>query len=134
MYVRWQSRKRRRPAFGQYYKLRGECYAREGSNEQDIHWRAVLVENERVNGKPTQRHIAYIGGITDSAIAIVHQRCWFWDGVKERLDRVGKRMSPENRKAVEAAVAKKVPRPTKAEYRRCVRDRDARRKGLKGPS
>jgi hypothetical protein len=129
MYVRWQSRKRLRPAFGHYGKLEssyGEWFhARAGSNEQDIHWRAVLVENERVNGKPTQRHIAYLDGITDSAIAIVHQRCWFWDHVKERLDRLGKRISPEDRKKIEAAIAKKVPRPTKAEYRRCVRDRDA---------
>jgi hypothetical protein len=115
MYVRWQSRKRRNRAFGR--------------GRRDIHWRAILVKSERVNGKPMQRHIAYVGGITDSAIAIVHQRCWFWDAVKERLDGLGKRVSPEDRKNIEAAIAEKVARPTKTEYRRCVRDREAWLKG-----
>jgi len=27
-----------------------------------------------VKGKPVQQYIAYLGGITESAIAIVHQR------------------------------------------------------------
>jgi hypothetical protein len=106
MYLRWQSRKRRAPAYGR---------------KQNVHWVAVLVENVRVGGKPTQRHIAYLGSITDSAIAIVHQRCWFWESVTERLDRLG-RVSSEKRKSIEAAIAKKVRRPTKAQYDRCVRE------------
>jgi len=118
MYVRWQSRERRHRAFGR-------------SGGPDVHWRAILVECERIKGKPTQRHIAYIGGITESAIAIVHQRCWFWDAVKEQLDRLGKRVTPEERRSIETAIAKKVPRPTKTQYRRCVRDRDALFAGLK---
>lgn len=90
-----------------------------------------MVENVRVGGKPTQRHIAYLGSITDSAIAIVHQRCWFWESVTERLDRLGNRVSSEKRKSIEAAIAKKVRRPTKAQYDRCLRDRDEWEKGLK---
>jgi hypothetical protein len=127
MYLRWHSRQRRIPAFGGWGKQirRGSnyVYTRKGTSKQDMHWAAVLVESVRIAGKPTQRHVAYLGGITDSAIAVVHQRCWFWDGVLEQLDRLG--MSSENRKRIEAAVATKVPRPTKAQYNQCVRDRAA---------
>ena len=115
MYVRWQSRERRRQAFPNPKRRKGP----------DIHWAAILLESKRIKGKPTQRHIAYIGGITDSAIAIIHQRCWFWDAVQKRLNRLGKEVSPEDRKKIEATIAEKVPRPTKAQYRRCVRDHDA---------
>ena len=80
MYIRWQSRERRSPQFGRGKQLHRKwdhkrqradyAYARKGTSKQDIHWRAILVENERVNGKPTQRHIAYLVGFTESAIAI----------------------------------------------------------------
>jgi hypothetical protein len=123
MFLRWQSGKRRMPSFDGWGK-----YVRGGSNEdnskQDVRWAAIVVESVRIAGKPTQRHIAYLGGITDSAIAIVHQRCWFWDEATQRLDRVGDRMSSQDRKRIEAAVAQKVPRPTKAQYERCRRERD----------
>jgi hypothetical protein len=48
---------------------------RADSGKQDVHWAAVLVEGARVKGKPVQHHIAYLGGITESAIEIVAQRC-----------------------------------------------------------
>jgi hypothetical protein len=77
MYLRWQSRKRRSAAFRSTAK-----------KDDDVHWAAIIVESARVEGKPTQRHVAYLGGITESAIAIVAQRAWFWDDVKRRLDRM----------------------------------------------
>jgi hypothetical protein len=42
------------------------------TREPDVHWAAIIVESVRVDGKPTQRHVAYLGGITESAIAIMH--------------------------------------------------------------
>jgi hypothetical protein len=112
MYVRWQSRKRSTAAFGR-------------GTGPDTHWRALLVESSRVKGKPVQHYLAYLGGINDSALAIVHQRCWFWDHVREQLDRLEKRVSAEDRRKIEQAIAKRVPRPTKAQYAKCVRDRAA---------
>jgi hypothetical protein len=109
MYLRWQTRKRQSRAFGR-------------KTGPDVHWAAIIVESKRVGGKPTQRHVAYLGGITESAIAVLHQRCWFWEGIVRRLDGLGKRMSSADRRRIEAVVAQKVPRPTKKEYERCARD------------
>jgi hypothetical protein len=54
MYVQWQSRKFNKNT---RWRKRG-----------DVHWRAILIENVRVDGKSTQRHIAYLGGITERNI------------------------------------------------------------------
>jgi hypothetical protein len=55
-----------------------------------MHWAAIAVETVRVDGKPTQRRIAYIGGITATAIRIVRQRFRFWRKVE--LKRLGNRI------------------------------------------
>jgi hypothetical protein len=86
MYVRWQKRKRR----------------------QGVFYAAILVENVRVKGKPTQRHIAYLGGCIIKHAA---QRPYFWDGVLARLKRLGNRITPVQRAAIIAALASKVPGP-----------------------
>jgi hypothetical protein len=125
MFVRWQSRKRRRPAFGGWGERikRGYdwAYTRPGTSEQDKHWRATVVESVRVNGRPTQLHVAYLGGITESAIEIDAQRAWFWDEVKRRIDRLANRVSVEDRERIEAAVAAKVPPVTKKQHEKIVR-------------
>jgi hypothetical protein len=125
MFVRWHSRKRRHPAFGGPGKqIRGGydwAYTRLGTSEQDKHWAAIIVESVRVGGRPTQRHVAYLGGITESAIEIDAQRAWFWDEVSRRLDRLANRVSVEDRKRIEAAVAAKVPPVTKKQYEEIVR-------------
>ena len=77
MFVRWQKRKRKSRAFGG------------GRDRADTHWAAILAESARVNGKPTQQHVAYLGGITDSAIEIAAQRAYFWASVAQQLDRLG---------------------------------------------
>jgi hypothetical protein len=65
-----------------------------------------------------------LGGITQSAIDldIGHQRAWFWNDVIKRLDGLANRVSVEDRRRIEAAVAKKVPRPSKEEYDAIVRE------------
>jgi len=128
MYVRWQSRKRERPAFGRdgdkvkdargrpIHNKRGTYLrVRADTGTQDVRWSAVVVESVRVNGKPGQRHVAYLASTTESGIASVHvhQRRYFWDEVLDGLDRLGNRMSIEDRKRIEAAIALKVPRLTR---------------------
>ena len=90
MYVRWQSRKRRR-------------------RKDDIYWSAILVENVRVKGKPTQRHVAYLGGITESAMALdtPAQRIYFWNGVKRQL--AGLKLPAKTRAAIMQAITNRVP-------------------------
>jgi hypothetical protein len=132
MFVRWQSRKRATPEFGGWSKpLKNVCYrghhgiSRRGSNKQDVHWAAILIESVRVEGKPAPRHVAYLGGITESAIEIAAQRCFFWDKVTEHLDGLQNRLSPEDRQRIESAIAKKVAGPpTKEERARLDRERE----------
>jgi hypothetical protein len=78
--------------------------------EEDIHWRAILVENTRVDGKPRQKHI-------ESRIKIAVQRCYLWDAVSAHLDDLGNRIAVAERERIEAVIAEKVPRPTVAEYK-----------------
>ena len=89
---------------------------------QDIHWRAIIVEPVHVDGKPRQRHIAYLVGFTESAIKIPTQRCFIWDAVSARLDQLGNQIVAADRKRIEAAIAEKVPRPTPAEYKDIARN------------
>jgi hypothetical protein len=104
MYVRWQSRKRRSREFGS------------GPDRGDVHWRAILVENARIDGRPTQRHIAYLAGFTESAVATPPQQRFLWERIEEQLDRLHNRISPEDRKRIEAALIKKIGKPpTKAQ-------------------
>jgi hypothetical protein len=90
------------------------------SGGQDVRWKASLVENVRVNGKPQQHHIAFLGGIAESGMAIVHQRRYFWDKVYERLDRLANRISLEQRRQIEAAIAARVPRLSQEEHEASV--------------
>ena len=67
MYLRWQSRKRQTPAAGGWcgevrdkagktvYNERGSFLRTrkraDGSIGQDVHWKAVIVENVRIDGR-----------------------------------------------------------------------------------
>jgi hypothetical protein len=105
MFVRWQKRKRKSRAFG-------------GGRGTDAHWAAILAESARIDGKPTQQHISYLGGIADSAIEIAAQRAFFWREVMQQLDQ--NRVLKEDRERLEQAIAKKVPRLTRQEYDGCI--------------
>ena len=109
MFIRWQSRKRNRPQFGGY------------DEADDVRWTAVVAETRRVNGKPQQRHVAYLGSITDSAMKIDVQRCHFWDQISARLDALGNQVRATDRNKLEAAIADKVPRLTPAQYKEAAR-------------
>jgi len=128
MYIRWQSRKRRFPQFGRWGKrVRGErklAYTREGTSKQDVHWSAILVENVRIDGKPTQRHVAYLAGFTDSALAIPAQQRFLWNRIKERLDGLGDRISRDDRRRIELTLIEKIGKPpTKAQRAKLDRER-----------
>ena len=131
MYVRWQSRKRQRPAFGGWHgEVRDEfgyVYNKrdsllrtrkraDGSIGQDVRWTAVLVESVRTCGQPRSRHIALLGSITESGMEIDSQRRHFWDAVLDRLDRLANRISIEDRRRIEVAIALKVPRLSREEH------------------
>jgi hypothetical protein len=104
MFVRWQKRERnsRRFPFG--------------SCGTDTHWAAILAESKRVDGKPRQQHIAYLGGINDSALELPAHRGYFWQEVTQQLDQLSNRVLKDDRTRIEEAIAEKVPRLTRQEY------------------
>ncbi len=92
MYVRWQLRPRKR----------------RGGSPLLV---AVLVESRRVDGRPRQRTVRYLGGIIEKFIgknARHHER--FWRKVDARLDELA--LDPVTRANIEASVAARVPRIT----------------------
>jgi hypothetical protein len=111
MFIRWTSRARRTSEFGP------DWWA------PDVHHRAILAEAVRIDGKPRQRHVAYLVGFTESWARTAHGRVNIWNEISERLDKLGDRIT--DRDKVEAAVAMKLPKPTAAE-RRNARRRKAR--------
>jgi hypothetical protein len=84
---------------------------------------AVLVESARVDGKPRQRHIAYLATYTNSLYSLkegehhdehnVHRRAWFWHDIMQRLASLD--LSAEQRSHITTLVAKRLPKPTTAE-------------------
>jgi hypothetical protein len=101
MFVRWQSRKKTR-------------LVRLGRGETgDTRWTATVVEAVRIDGKPRQKHVACLGSIYESRFASTGGRAAFWNMVTDRLDGLDDRIRPSERRAVEIAIARKVPCPTK---------------------
>ena len=110
MFIRWQSRPRKRAQFGRY--------------ESDTHWRAILVESARIDGKPRQRHIAYLAGFTESAARIPAQQRFLWEHIEKQFKRLGKRITAKDREAIMAALIKKIGKPpTKAQRAKLDRQR-----------
>ena len=122
MFIRWHKRQRSR------------------SGKNDAHWGVALTEATRINGKPRQRHIAYLGSFTEQGIDSVHQRGRFWDLVNTRLHALADRLTDEDRTRIIGEIASRVPVPTPAEHEQDDSDRanqeldDLIRSGLFAPS
>jgi hypothetical protein len=87
------------------------------NRDGDTHWRAILVESIRVNGKPVQRHIAYLAGFTESALDIPAQRSFIWKDIEIKLRQLGNRIPPSDEKRIKAALIKKIGEPPTKEQR-----------------
>ena len=125
MYLRWQCRRRRHPEWGTKIP------------RADVLWSAVVVESKRVEGKPKQYHVCFLGSITESAIEAGrsgyneyanHDRAIFFDLVSARLDALGDRLSPQDRQRIEAEIATKVPPFTEEELAWIEKQKEASRR------
>jgi hypothetical protein len=99
MFIRWQ---KRNLTPGQGHR-----------DDNLISWRAVLVESERVDGKPVPRHIGYIGSIGDAEIVDPEKRQRFWDDALASIDKLipPRKFGPDGlRERLIASLARKVPR------------------------
>ena len=83
----------------------------------------ILAETKRIDGKPRQRHLAYLGGITDDQIKSPGSRCTFWDSVTAAFERLGNQVTPSDRQRFEAAIAERVPCPSAKDYKAVERER-----------
>ena len=105
MFIRWHKRQRSR------------------SGKTDVHWGVALTEATRIDGKPRQRHVAYLGSFTEQGIESVHQRCRFWDLVNTRLHGLADRLTEEERNRIIGEIAIRVPVPMPAEHAQDDSDR-----------
>ena len=82
----------------------------------------------RIDGKPRHHHIAVLVSFTEVELgeSFADHRARLWMDVLERLDRLGERVPRDDRERIEAAVAKKLPRPTKAKLARVREERSSR--------
>ncbi|MET0707911.1 MAG: hypothetical protein ABWY82_13880 [Tardiphaga sp.] len=74
--------------------------------------KAGLIEAVRIDGKPRQRHIALISSYEPEGLS---DRFRFWREARQRLDRLGNRITPEDRIKIETTLAQRVPLPTPEE-------------------
>ncbi len=97
------------PRFGPHWK--------DGERLADTVHYLTLVDAVRIDGKPRQRHIAYLGSVSQSAIDLdtANQRGYFWHNVLEKLDQLNIQILPEERARIEAKIADRVPRLTEEE-------------------
>jgi hypothetical protein len=102
MYVKW---KRYERGFRRYHPPR--------SRLPETLLVAVLVVSKRVNGKPRQRQLAYLGSIREERLGEARNRGWFWQSVDQATARLD--LMPTRRKRLEAALALRVPRPAAKE-------------------
>jgi hypothetical protein len=92
MYVRWQ---------WWYQRRRGsELFHR----DTPATGHAILVEAVRIDGKPKQRHIAYLGSVHGEQD--VYYRAWWWHRMSAKLDALGNRIPPQDRPRIVAALAR----------------------------
>ena len=82
-----------------------------GSSEPRTSWVAVIVESRRVDGRPRQHLIRYVGSIDCADIHRLSARQRFWD----RADVVLAEFDQEQRERFEHALETKVRRPTAEE-------------------
>lgn len=70
---------------------------------------AVLVESHRVNGKPKQKIVAYLGTIHEDKTEYHFRRQAFWESADQTLAGV---TNDQQRLAIEMKLLEKVKRPT----------------------
>jgi hypothetical protein len=88
MFVRWQT-----------YRSQALWPWHAESNDKRALLKAVLVESVRVNGKPRQKHIAFLGSIASGA-SDEFARNAFWRDVLSKLKRLGNRIGPEDHERI----------------------------------
>ncbi len=99
MYVKWQTKRRSKA-----WHSRGDLLT------------ATLVECRRIEGRPRQKVISYLGSVRLDFVEqhMIHH-LYFWDSVSDRLDRIGDRIDTASRQRIEKKLSHRVAKPTAAQ-------------------
>jgi hypothetical protein len=126
-----------RPELGNYRAGPGARYIAGCPFKPRCRWRIVgdlvpyrllvgLIENQRVDGKVRQTHVADLGAIDGHMLSSffnepmptlwhvrsISARLAFWNGLDERLARLSNRISTEDAAKVRDSIQTRIPRPT----------------------
>jgi hypothetical protein len=88
---------------------------------------AVLVKCVRIEGKPRQKVVCYLGHIKERDISSTAHRLRFWATVDRTLDAL--RLETSKRPLIEQKIALTVPRPSPAEWSKMSQRFEAWRDG-----
>jgi hypothetical protein len=115
MFVRWKTREHWRTKFvWRRHRNTDEIYCVGKTKEYDgKSSSAVLVCSERVNGKPRQRIVCYLGHIKEKSLDSKARQLYFWEGIDRHLDALS--LSPAERQRIEEQLREVVPRPSPEE-------------------
>lgn len=111
MFFRWK--KRKQPPT-EYRGRRAQSALQLPTSESTYH-SALMVESVRVDGKPKQRTVKYLGSIGELQIQspLASDRSLFWAQVGQHLTELD--LPEDQRREIEAKIEAKVPRPPEKE-------------------
>jgi hypothetical protein len=93
MFVRWQ-----------LYRSQARSRSHREHNDKHARLKAILVESVRVDGKPRQKHVAFLGSMSLDG----GDRPRFCYDVTTKLNRLSNRISSQERERIGEAISKKV--------------------------
>jgi hypothetical protein len=99
MFVRWKRRKKAVTKPGRRPRRRSDA----GDSLY-----CVLIESRRIEGKPRQRVVCYLGSVDEGRLDKTWLRVDFWDDIKPKLDRLS--LTRTERQRIEDSIQQIVPR------------------------
>ena len=91
---------------------------------------AYLVESARIDGKPRQKTLAYLGSIRARCRTAIGPAYAFWQRVEAKLHPL--HPSFEQRTSIERQLAERVPRPSEEAYQATEREVEAMIRRMRG--
>jgi hypothetical protein len=106
MYVRWKKQKRQKKEHG-YYFIPNSYHPQHMEKEASL-LIAYLAENVRIDGKPKQKIISYLGSINDAKITNLSANEKFWQSVTSHLRTLP--LDKDQRKNIEHMLQERIPK------------------------
>jgi len=106
MYVRWKKQKRSKKVDA-YYFIQSSTHPQLGKREACL-LTAYLVENTRIDGKPKQKILSYLGSINDAKIINSGANEVFWKSVDTHLKALN--LKRDQRADIEQKLQLRVPK------------------------